>query len=176
MAVAPLFVADMDTLKTRVRLQGASLPGALAVIDQAVEDARLLLYRRLGASRITQILATAYTETPATDAELERSLANSVELKIVRQDLLRKLTGFAQAGGAVHQMWNDENAMALDALQKRQEIERLGTEIEEGLAALAGDKDLDNTSRGRVALIGPTTPTNLPGASIWPDRRGENRA
>lgn len=110
MAVAPLFVADMDALKAPLRLAGAKdTGGAVAILDQAVLTVRAGFYRRLGAARITVLKATATTDTPTTTAEILRVTANSTEIEWVRAELLRLLpTLFQDASGDAQDIWNRE--------------------------------------------------------------------
>ncbi|MCZ2418672.1 MAG: hypothetical protein LC123_02355 [Burkholderiales bacterium] len=173
MAVAPLFVADMVTLKTGLRLKDARAEGALAIIDQAVMDVRLGFYRKLGASRVTELLDTASTDAPTTDAEVMRMLANSTETKWVRQLLLRRLpTMFADAAGGRQQAWNEEGAFeATPERRLKDEIDRLEAEVEDALETLKGNTDLNDRSSVQVSTIGPSETPDLPGASIWKSRR-----
>lgn len=172
MAVAPMFVASMDVLKTRLRLEGAKTPSALGVIDQAVQDVALGFHKKLGLSRITALQAIPYDETPDSEDDFLRLLANSVEQKWVRLLLLRRLPSlFVDASGMRQQAWNDEagfNAGPEKFLQN--EIDRLQAEIDEALVALSGDEDLDEDIVN-VSTIGPDTTPDLPGASVWPGRR-----
>lgn len=175
MAVAPLFVADMTTLRTRLRLDGAKAASALAVIDQAVEDVRIGFYDRLGATRVAALVAIGYSENPTTANGVLRAKANSVEVKWVRVLLLRRLPVlFIDAQGLKQQVWNDESGFASGPERAlRDEIEKLEAEIEEALLVLAGDEDPDEAILN-VSTIGPDETPDLPGASVWPGRRTTN--
>lgn len=178
MAVAPLFVVDMTTLKTVLRLEGARAAGALAEIDQSVTEARVTFYRRLGKARIDQIKATATVDAPDTNEQILRTLANTVEVAMVRQRLMRLLPMlFMDGSGNRMQLWNEETGFDPASRQGiEKELARLETEIQEGLAVLAGEQDLDDESTVSADTIGPTETTDLPGASIWPGLRAENRS
>lgn len=161
----------MDTLKARLRLEGATSTGAQALIDQAVEDARILFYGRLTAATVTMIKATAYTETPSTDAQLLRTLANSVEIKVVRRDLLRSMpTLFLDSAGRRLQQFNDEAAFVAQR-NLRDELARLDDEIEEGLQKLAGEEGLDEQGSIEAVALAPDDTPDLPGATIWESMR-----
>jgi len=175
-AVAPLFIASMTILKTRLRLEGASAAGALAQIDQAVEDVTLGFYNKLGAARVATIKATTYTEAPTSNAEILRSLANSVEVKWVRYHLIRVLPNlFMDGSGTRQQTWNDEGVFSTTPNPRSElekELARLLTEIEDGLLLLEGEVGV-NDGEGTVSVtdIGPSDTPDLPGASVFPALR-----
>lgn len=172
MAVAALFAPSMTAIKTALRLEGAATASALAVIDQAVRDVRIEIYRRLSATRVTAILLTADTDAPTTDAQIVRCLATSVEIKWVRLLLLRRLpTVFIDSSGMKQQAWNDEAGFRAATTNLQKEIERLEAEIDADLEALSGDVDIDDKSAFNVSCLGPDTTPDLPGATVWPSLR-----
>jgi hypothetical protein len=170
-AVEPLFAASMAALKTALRVSAATNAGAVATIDQAVKDARLTFYRKLGASRITTIKATNDIDAPTTDAEITRSLATSVELRLVRVLLIRRLsTMFVDASGHRQLKWNEEAGfLASNPVPTTAELDRLEAEIDADMQAL-DDGDLDEATFN-VSSLGPDVTPDLPGASIWPGLR-----
>lgn len=175
MPVAPLFVASMAALKLALRLDGAKTAGAAAVIDQAVEDVRIKLYQRLGATRTAALVATAYAQNPTTDAGVLRSLCNTVETKWVKLFLLRALpTLFLDGSGVKQQVWNDEAPFATRTSDLEREIKRLEAEIEEALSALQADADEDAGNGVQAATIEPEELPDRPGATVWAHLRGEN--
>jgi len=171
-AVAPLFVADMTALKTLLRLEGAKAPGALASIDQAVREARIRFYEELAPSRITALVAYSVTDTPSTESEILRSLAASVEIRLVRLDLKKNLPSIFLDGSAVkQQVWNDEAAFVMRQMDAR-EIEKLENQIVTDFEKLRGDQELDDESSVQVSTIGPEEGTvDRPGASLFPGLR-----
>lgn len=170
MAVEPLFVVDMDTLKSRLRLSDAAASDALAQIDNAVEDVRLGFFdeeQGLGASRVTELLAISFVENATTATALERTRANNLETKWVRLLLLRRLpTLFHDASGQSLDAWNEEPLVRRQGRDLRDEISRLETEIQQELAALgsgdAGDRGID------AIVFEPEETPDRPGASIIP--------
>ena len=157
MAVTPLFVSDLDLLKSRLRLSGAQEGDATKVIEQAVLDARVEFYERLGAARVDAIVAFTPSDTPSTDDELTRTLAESTEVLMVRVETMRVLPQmFLDSAGSARKAWNEEgitrDAGRFDTRRYikemtsriRQNMERLGSgvkrsEVQGG--ALGPDED-----------------------------------
>lgn len=177
MAVAPLFIADMTTLKTTLRLEGAKSAGALAAIDNAVLEVRLGFYRKLDVSRVAVLVALTYSDAPTTKDGVLRALANSTEVKWVRLLLLRQFTSLFLDGSAVKQQaWNDETGFSsLSEQARRDEIKRLEDEINDALEILLGDEALGAETKVNAATIEPEYYPDLPGATLYPERRSENR-
>lgn len=171
MAVASLFIATKDLLKTRLRLEGAAVAGALAVIDQSIEDARITFYRRLGAARVAALVAIAYVEAPTTESQVLRSCANSTEVKLVLVDLMRRLPmQFMDGGGNQRQVWNEEHAFAIRQNYEK-ELARLEQDIEDAFDLLSGSDALGEGTTMRITTIGPTDTPDLPGATVFPSQR-----
>ena len=171
MAVSPLFVVDMATLKSRVRLTGAAQADALAQIDQAVEDVRVGFFddvQGLGLSRVTTLLAIAYAENASTAEELLRTRANNLEVTWVRLLLMRRLPPlFMVASGSTLDAWNEEPLTRKAGRDLREEINRLEQEVMEGLAYLSGGDDEDVGNLG-VVVFQPAVTPDRPGLSIAP--------
>lgn len=172
MAVAPLFVADLDTLKAKLRLGGMGAAGGEAVLAQAIEDVRLGFYDEvtgLGKSLVDTLLAIAYVENATTASALKRTRANSVEVAWVKWLLMQRMpTVFMDGGHITHEMWNEE------PIARRQpgkaELERLRAEVLDGLAAL---RSLAATDRGDTMLtFEPDVLPDVPGQTIFPIVRG----
>lgn len=171
MAVEPLFVADMTTLKSRLRLTGAVQADALAQIDQAVEDVRVGFYddaQGLGVTRVTTLLAIAFVENATTANALLRTRANNLEITWVRLLLMRRMpTLFMDASGSTLDAWNEENLSRTRNTDLRREIDRLENEVKEGLAYL-GDGDDDDVGDVTIMVFEPAETPPRPGASILP--------
>lgn len=173
MAVAPLFVADLTTLTTRLRLEGAKSPGAVATINAAIEKVRQNLYRRLGVTRITALLAITYVESGDTANEILRALANTVELDWVRMLLLRTLpTLFMDTAGIRQQQFNDESAFTT-GINIADELKRLQAEIDEALDLLSGEESLTDTTSVRMDLLEPDDAPDFLGGTVFPELRRE---
>lgn len=146
MANNPVFVADLATLKTRLRLSGVPLAATdtLGIIDDAVLRARMRFYRRLGAKRVADIVSLTYQEDPTTDDQILRALANSVEVNIVRFELMQTLpTTFMDASGDANKKWNEEALFRERGPTERQkELTRLENQIEEDMQMLALEEEL----------------------------------
>lgn len=141
--IAPLFVTDMATLKSRLRLSGAAQPDALAVIDECVERVRVGFYDALGVTRITDIKATAYGANATTAAGILRTKAANTEIKWVKACLLRELpTLFMDSSGATQEAWNEEGLTRTRSSKSIEtEIKALTQDILAALSDLSGDDD-----------------------------------
>ena len=167
MPVAPLFIPDIDTLKSRVRLTGATNLDTSAAIDSALHSARYLFFDNLGSTRISEILGFPRNDNPSTANELIRSKAESAEAVHVRMTLMRTIpTFFLDASNQASQRWNEEALFRSSGNQLDSEIERLGVEFLELLTALKGESS-EEASGINVGTIGPAETPPLPGASIW---------
>lgn len=144
---APLFVADEATLKSALRLSAvpASALDTEAVIDEAILRARLRFYRDLGSARTNELVALTYTDQPTTDEEVLRALANTVEVKMVKCQLLRDLPNtFMDASGDVNARWNEEApTRERGSFELGDELARCENEIVAALVDLADPNAVD---------------------------------
>lgn len=168
MTVSPYFVADQATLKSLLRLTGAASPDLASILDEATRQAMQDMYRRLGASRLAEIKSTGFVDSPATEAQFVRSVANSTEVLIVKLHLLDSLPiRFLDGTGDAHQTWNDEAPFRdLSAEAKEKEIERLTAQIESNFGMLEGDEDIGEPSVQGFLLEPDTAPPPM-GNSLW---------
>ena len=144
---APLFVADEATLKSALRLSAvpASALDTEAIIDEAILRARLRFYRDLGVARTNVLVALPYTVLPTTEDEVLRALANTVEVKMVKCQLLRDLPNtFMDASGDVNSRWNEEApTRERGSFELGDELARCEQEIVAALTDLAAPDTLD---------------------------------
>lgn len=144
---APLFVADEDTLKSALRLSAvpASALDTEAIIDEAILRARLRFYRDLGAARTNELVALPFTDQPTTEDEVLRALANTVEVKMVKCQLLRDLPNtFMDASGDVNHRWQEEApTRERGGFELEEELKRCEEEIIAALTDLAAPATLD---------------------------------
>lgn len=168
----PLFVQDLATLKSLLRLSGvpSSATDTLAIIDEAILKARLSFYRRLGQQRVGILLATAYDANPTGEDGVLRALANVVETKLVYVELLRKLPNqFMDASGDANRRWNEEAPFRERGSSDAQlEINRLLDEIEEDMQMLEGSESLADEVSYKVFDGTPDCPPPRPGATLQP--------
>lgn len=170
MAVEPLFVADMDTLKARLRFSGAANADALAILDQAVEDVRVSLYddnEGLGNTLVNTLRAIPFVENATIANDLRRTRANNLEVAWVRLLLLRRMpTLFLDAAGISHEVWLDEPLARTPRAMLQREIDRLRQEVLEQVAKLKGDND----EQGASVIVFEPDPDDVivPGESIQP--------
>lgn len=167
MPATPLFVADLDALKSELRLTGSSSEDAATIIDRAVQEVRVGFYEALGASRVTQLVGYSATLTPTTDDELARSKATSIEVLWTKARLLRSLPSlFMDASGQVDQIWNEEG-LTREASSREidRAIEKIMAEVRAGLDDLDGTV---NEGSFHVDVIGPTDRQHRPGETAFP--------
>lgn len=163
---SPLFVNDIETLRAKLRLSGlASASDAEQVLQDAVLSARSRLYQRLGADRVTALLAIAYTETPTDQNGALRAMANTCEVKMVRRELMLSLPMLFSGGlGAAGESWSAEAPFRDVGVSDVKELTRLlETDIENALTALAADdafpteeSSVRATTIGALGGSGPT--------------------
>lgn len=172
MATVPLFVADLDTLKAKLRLSGVAAPsGAEEIINEAILTVRAGFYRDLGKSRIDTLLAISFTETPETNDEILRATASLTEVKWVRSELIRTLPMLFMDGNAQQaQIYHDEAAFR-DASQRQldAERERLLADVRDNLDVLSGDESIGSEVRRiRIGTVEPDYAPPRPGDTIQP--------
>jgi hypothetical protein len=172
MATAPLFVADVATLKSKLRLSGVpSASDADDIINEAILIARTGFYRELGSATVGQIVATAFVEDPESEAEIRRATANLLEVKWVRMELMRLLPMLFVDGSAnQQQVYHDEAAFReATQMQLDDERRRLANDIELGLELLRGSSDPGSDQKQLlVDSVTPTKAPQRPGDSILP--------
>lgn len=136
--VQPMFMPSMGDLRKALRLsQIGQNNDALSLIDQAVLTVKAEFFRFLGADKIAQLQALAYTRVPRTNSDYLRVLAATVEVKWVRSQLLRTMPTMFVDGASPVQSWQEEAAFRHNSvLQIRDELRRLDEEVKSGLSML----------------------------------------
>ena len=170
MAVAPLFVADMATLKQQLRLTGVpASTDADEMISAAVLEANSGFRRRLGNDQVTTLLGYSYTETPSTNNEVLRLVANQTEVKMVKAILLRVLPAqFIDGAGNALQNWHEEAPFRhMGPFDRRDELKQLNREIEENLQLLEGSESITSETKGHASTISPVNLPPRPAESIF---------
>lgn len=170
-----LFAESDAWIIQRLRLTSVpeSSEDTLAIIAQAILEARLDIYRRLGRTVVGRLLATAEVAAPETDDEIRRTLASSIELKLVRQRLLRELpSAFMDASGDLDRRWNEETPLReMPRSNAEREAIRLAEEIEQGFQMLEAVDEAPGDERSVYTFLStPETPAPLPGDSLIPRR------
>jgi hypothetical protein len=128
----PLFISEA-TLKSRLRATDL-IGDALVAFEECVSKARTHIVRRLGATRVDEIVA----ETPGTVTAL---VAADVETALVRLFICQILpNAVMDAAGDINRRWNEE-APFRELPTSAKEKSRMEAQIESDLAWLAGDID-----------------------------------
>jgi hypothetical protein len=172
----PLFVradaplTSLEVLKRELRLSGVPAEvDADALINQALREARVGFYRRLGASLISIYASGSLVSNPTTDAEYKAYLAELTEIRWVKLLLIDKLPIlFEDASGEQGEAWNTEGTFRKDDHQALIRLRlQLHAQVESGLSALAGDQDFDDTAEWKVSSIEPEETPGRSGTSIF---------
>lgn len=162
MVIAPLFIATATELATELRMGSVydttGNEASTSIINRAIQEARVFLYKELGQARVADILATTYNEAGTTLEELRRMQANNVESLVVRYMIARSYPVFyvdkieeATASYAdditTRQNTPERQAVLLDTLRKA---------IQEALALLKDDGDIVETMECEGKSVGPS--------------------
>lgn len=169
MATNPLFVANMDTLKSKLRLSGLPSDGdGESLLEEALLVVREGFYRRLTATGVSSILATGESDNPTTHAQILRSVASSTEVKWVRLQIIRSMPTLTMDGsGRRLQVWNEEAAFRQQGQSEREnEIRRMEKEVEENLELLAGTESIGSETTFHITTLEPDDTPPRPGGSI----------
>jgi hypothetical protein len=176
---APLFVGSLDLLKPKLRLSGVpTTSDADDIIDEAILIVRQKFYRDLGSDRVAVLKALPFTETPTTNDQIIRAVANSTEVLWVRCELMRMLpTMFMDGNAQQNQIFQDEGLFR-DTTANQIEQARMQCEIEiqQNLDLLRGDEEIASESTLRIDSPGVSQPVidtrtaarPYPGDSILP--------
>jgi hypothetical protein len=138
----PLFLKDLDTLKSRLRLSAVDTGDAVDVLNSVIEEVRVGFYTELGAARVAELVALPEIAEPTTDDGITKLRAVNIELLWVRVTLMRRLPMlFVQGSGQTRKAWNEEGITrdARDTTNYRKEIAHLEQLVRDGLAWLGGD-------------------------------------
>lgn len=162
--VQPLFVRTKDDLLKALRLsQVPDTNDAKFQIDEAIRNARVNFFTALGADLVNATKAKPFSTQPSTADEIARALASSVEVKMVRAELLRVMPVMFMDGANTVQSWNQEAAFREGSyLQTKSELTRLENEIREGLTMLLSGE----IGASQIATLYPDAFFN-PGDSLF---------
>ena len=164
-SLQPLFVPSFTLLLSRLRLTGVPDDrDAMEQIREGMREARSDFYRRLRLQKIEEIQGYASTGTPRTDNEYYRTLAELIEVKMVKASLLRSLkTIFADGGNDLGQMWNEAGlGRQMDRYDIEKEIKRLQSEIEDALQILEGSELPGAEHSVEAMVVGTTDEDDVP--------------
>ena len=170
MAVDTLFVADMDTLKSEVRLSAVrDGTDAEQIFERAVVAARAKIYARLGADVTNAWVAIAYVENPTTQEQVYRAAANLLETELVLLDLIDSLPHvFLDDAGGAHQSWNEEGTLrGLDADEREALRASKQQRIDEIFEMLSGQVDLVGQRNVKAHVPEQTNPPKLGGSAFY---------
>lgn len=172
MAVAPLFVVDIDTLQSELRLTGLrSNSDGEQLFLRGTSTARVSLYQRLGLSVVAEMVALTEVENPGTAAEIRRKAASLVEIEIVRCELIEVMpVMLGDAAGDAQQAYNDEGVWRQIAPDERVElIGRCKNRIEELIELILDEDGLGNDLSIRVFAGGrPSDTRRFPAGTAFP--------
>lgn len=169
----PLFLADVDAMKQELKLRGIPASGddALVVLEDCLLQARLAFYRRLGATRVGQLVAFATNYTnPTTNDELLRALAKTVEVKLTWCALADRLPQlWMDDSGGAWQQYNEQGTFRKMSFREREEqCARFRAEIEQDMILLSGEQSLGDETGVNVTTFEPEAPRQQLLDTIYP--------
>lgn len=170
MSATPIF-SSIEEVQAGVRLTGLkSGSDGERLLQDGVAQARTLIYRRLGKTKVDALVAINPVDDPETEDEVRRSVAIQVEIKMVRRELMRSMRNlFLDGSHQVELAWNQEGLLRdLNEGQLTDPVGRLSNSIEQDLSYLEGGATEDQL---RMSVVGPTCPPR-PNDSIF--RRPES--
>jgi hypothetical protein len=150
--VTPLFVPDLAELQAALRLSSLdATKDVFVILTNVVREERLGFIKRLGATRVAELVAFTYdpkAAAPATTDEMLREIANLTEIAWCRMLLYQQLPIlFRDSTGDAHRAFQEDALTRESNEAKRQaEIERLEEWIEEQLQILEGSQAADEES------------------------------
>lgn len=182
MTTPPLFIADLDELKARLRLSGTQTDAGadiVSMIDDAIRDARVTFRRKMSQDAVETLVGYSSVDEPMTDEEIQRAAAELLEVKLVKVELLQKLRVFFLDNSA-----HAEDAMQHEGLLRDAQaddfwamIRALKEEIENDFNLLLAPDELGEEVTVGVGVIEAEAdcPNPRPGDSLWayPDSGGQ---
>lgn len=162
MAVEPVFLSRAQ-LESRLRLSKAEQTDTEAQIDKAIKTVRIGFYRSLSEATITALLATGSSgDNPTSLVQIDRALAEDIEVDWVRKELLCILPVlFADGAGGTDEAYNEDGLTrnaSIGDLDKL--LEKLSVKVEDGIEELGGS--VFSGSTVQAVCIGPATTPPLP--------------
>ncbi len=170
----PLFIADIATMQKELRLSGVPAVGddANNIIATALLEVRTGFYRRLGVTRVGQLVAfTANYTNPTTNDEILRALAAVVEVKWTYCVLMDRLpVMWMDDSGSAWQKFNEQGTFRKTTLREREaQCERNHQEIEQAMLLLSGEQTLGDETGINVGTYGnEDCPKPMLGDTIFP--------
>lgn len=179
MATAPLFVADLATLKPKLRLSGVpTTSDADDIINESILIARQKFYRELGIARVAELVALPFNENPTTEDQILRAVANSTEVLMVRCELMRIMPMMFMDGNADQNQIMQDESLFRETTSAQLEQMRLqcDLEIQQNMDLLAGDEEISSEGTIRIDTPGVSQPVidintaarPYPGDSVLP--------
>lgn len=165
---SPLFNKDLDTLKKKLRLQSAVNEGTLSVLDDAILQVRLEMYRELGTVRVQEIQGTPLVDNPTTDDQRLRATAALCESLWVRCFVLRRLSVLvAESSNDAEAIWNQEGiTREIDFSTVDRECDELMRQVYTLLGDLYSG-DAEDFGGVQADCIGPDDTNSYPGSSVF---------
>jgi len=154
----PLFLEDLDAMKSALRLSGVPAvdEDANSILQQAILAVRTNFYRRLGGTRVGQLVAIDFEDNPETDDEMLRALAQTTEVKYTFVELMDRLPMlWMDDSGGAWQQFNEQGTFRKLGMSDRKEMRtRMLADIEQAMQFLAGEQVFGEESSISVGTYG----------------------
>jgi len=168
--IQPVFHDSIEDLKKRLRLNDVpASKNIIAIMEEALLNARAFFFRRLGSNRVSEIKAIgAMKDAPTTDNEFLRLIAGLCELKYIKWYLAIHCKVLVQdAGDAAQQTWNEEGILRESSpFELNSFIKKLSDQIEDDIDYLRGDETPGQENLLRATDLGPDVTPPRPFDSI----------
>lgn len=164
--LAPLFHADLPSLKATLRLSGLGAgTDADAILESAILTVRTGFYREFGKARVDEIVAMPVEAAPNTDNGIVRATARVTEQMWVRVALIDSMPMlFADASADTG--WNDEGAFRDDPSSRETLRSRLWRQVVENFDLLRGNEAIGGETSVLATTFEPDETTLIsPGQS-----------
>lgn len=160
MAVESLFNASYTELLERVRVETVTDEQTVSVIQMTVTGVRTGFYKKLGESRVSELLGYSLVDNPSTLNEIARADAAGCEVLWVTYLLMERLpTLFMSSSSSSREIYNDTPLFRDSSADKdaRKVIDSLKAQVDALLAGLDTSDTVKSTTLA-ARSIGATTP------------------
>lgn len=154
MAVEPLFNEDRETLLNRVRIETADDAQTIALIDMAISEVRIGIYRAITSARATTIAGYALVDNPTTEEQILRAGGANTEALYLTWLLAQRLPFlFMDNRASTGDAWNDEQ-LTRDSAGIQEFLDELKGQIDLGLGDLM-EPVSEDSGPNKASSIGP---------------------
>jgi|TARA_Y100000296_G_scaffold86150_1_gene124883 hypothetical protein len=171
MAIVPLFSESTVNLKEALGLSDNSKPTkGSKLLDQGISEAKNRIYMEFGITEINTLTALATEENPTTENGHKKHTAILLEIKLVKQSMMRSAGSLIADGDhSLQEEWNETSLFrGLNSFEIRDELIRLDRDIGNLIKTLKGLVSAGDNIQGNYTNIAPDEKPFPVGSSIKP--------